>query len=181
MKRLAKRLTRRATEEAELASADCLWQSWRMTQSLTEQEIAALAAPEPFRISVRRGPFTTHNGPWFHWAEESEWRQGVRLVDRHCNSRGIVHGGFLSSFADGLAATSVFREVKRASVTIKLNTEFLRSAKAGEWLQGTAQITRATGKMAFVDAYAWVGEARDIPMDSLVFRSSAVFKLLEAR
>ena len=144
-------------------------------------DLERLAPPQPFRPSVRRGPFTTHNGPWFHWAEESDWRQGVRLMARHCNSRGIVHGCFLSSFADGLAATAVFREVKLSSVTIKLNTEFLRSAKSGEWLQGTAQVTRATGKLAFVDAYAWVGEGRDIPMDNLVFRSAAVFKLLEAR
>jgi uncharacterized protein (TIGR00369 family) len=144
-------------------------------------DIADLAVPVPFRLSVRRGPFTTHNGPWFHWAEESDWRQGVRLLGRHCNSRGIVHGGFLSSFADGLAATAVFREVKRSAVTIKLNTEFLRAAKAGEWLQGTAKITRATGKTAFVDAYAWTGEGRDIPMDNLVFRSAAVFRLMEAR
>lgn len=162
-------------------------------KEMTASDIAALAPPEPFRLSVRRGPFTTHNGPWFHWADDSDWRQGVRLVERHCNSRGIVHGGFLCSFADGLAATAVFREVKRASVTIKLNTEFLRSAKSGEWLQGTAKITRATGKMAFVDAYAWAvnetddgagdetRESRDIPMDNLVFRSAAVFKLLEAR
>ena len=141
-------------------------------------EIVALSAPEPFRPSVRRGPFTTHNGPWFHWAEKEHWRQGVRLLERHCNSRGIVHGGFLCSFADGLAATAVFKEVKRASVTIKLNTEFLRSAQQGEWLQGTAQISRATGKTAFVDAYAWTGEERDILMDNLVFRSSAVFRLM---
>lgn len=154
-----------------------------MTQptDIDEAEIAALAPPEPFRLSLRRGPFTLHNGPWFHWAEEKDWRQGVRLVERHCNSREIVHGGFLSSFADGLAATAVFREVKRSSVTIKLNTEFLRSAKSGEWLQGTAYVTRATGKMAFVDAVAWVGEGADIPMDNLVFRSAAVFRLLGAR
>ena len=144
-------------------------------------DLAALAPPEPFRPSVRRGPFTTHNGPWFHWADADGFRQGVRLLDRHCNSRGIAHGGFLSSFSDGLAATAVFREIKRASVTIKLNTEFLRSAKAGDWLQGTARVTRATGKTAFVDAYAWVGETPDAPMDDLVFRSAAIFRLMEAR
>ena len=141
-------------------------------------DIVALSAPKPFRPSVRRGPFTTHNGPWFHWAEELDWRQGVRLLERHCNSRGIVHGGFLSSFGDGLAATAVFREINRASVTIKLNTEFLRSAKEGEWLQGTAQVNHATKNTAFVDAYAWTGEERDIPKENLVFRSSAVFRLM---
>lgn len=146
-----------------------------------EIDIAGLNTPEPFRLSVRRGPFTTHNGPWFHWADEDTFRQGVRILARHCNSRHIVHGGFLSSFADGLAATAVFREVKRSSVTIKLNTEFLRSAYDGDWLQGTASVTRATGKTAFVDAYAWVGEEQDILMDSLVFRASAIFRLMEPR
>ena len=148
---------------------------------LTDSEIAALAAPEPFRLSVRRGPFTLHNGPWFHWADDATFRQGVRLMERHCNSRQIVHGGFLSAFADGLAATAVFREVKRASVTIKLNTEFLKSARSGDWLQGTAHVTKATGKTAFVDAYAWVGEGQEVPMDDLVFRSSAIFRLRENR
>ena len=150
-------------------------------QTLTDTDIAKLNAPEPFRLSVRRGPFTTHNGPWFHWADGDDWRQGVRLVERHCNSRGIVHGGFLSAFADGLAATVVFREMRRAAVTIKLNTEFLRAAKSGEWLQGTAKLVKGTGKMAFVDAYAWTGESDVIPMDDLVFRSAAVFRLMEAR
>ncbi|MDG2495095.1 MAG: PaaI family thioesterase [Alphaproteobacteria bacterium] len=147
----------------------------------SEIDLEALQPPEPFRLSVRRGPFTTHNGPWFHWANPDTFRQGVRLLERHCNSRSIVHGGFISSFADGLAATAVFREVKRASVTIKLNTEFLRSARSGEWLQGTAKVTRATGKTAFVDAYAWVGESQEPPMDALIFRSSAIFRLLEDR
>ena len=104
----------------------------------------------------------------------------MRLLGRHCNSRGIVHGGFLSSFADGLAATAVFREVKRSSVTIKLNTEFLGRPRRG-MAAGAAHINRATGKTAFVDAYAWTGEGRDIPMDNLVFRSAAVFRLMEAR
>ena len=31
------------------------------------------------------------------------------------------------------------------------------------------------------DAYAWTGEGRTIPMDNLIFRSAAVFRLMEAR
>lgn len=145
------------------------------------QELEALKPPPPFKLSVRRGPFTTHNGPWFHWADDGGFRQGVRLLARHCNSRGLVHGGFLSAFADGLAATAVFRDLRRGSVTIKLNMEFLQSAAQDEWLQGTAQVTRATGKTAFVEAYAWTGEAAEAPMADLVFRASAVFRLMEAR
>ena len=136
-----------------------------------------LNPPAPFKQSTRRGPFTTHNGPWFHWAEGALFRQGVRLLPRHCNSRGIVHGGFLCSFADGLAATAVYRGTSKSSVTMKLNTEFLRSAESGDWLQGTAQVVRETRTMAFVEARAWVGEGLDEASDALVFSASAVFRL----
>ncbi len=142
--------------------------------------IASLAPPEPFRLSVRRGPFTTHNGPWFHWAKDDAFRQGVRVVKNHCNSRGIVHGGFLSSLADGLAATAVFRSLGRNSVTIKLSTEFLASAKVGNWLQGTAWVVRSTRSLAFVEARAWLGEGQDMPSatdDGYIFTASAIFRL----
>jgi len=135
--------------------------------------------PHPFQPSVRRGPFTTHNGPWYHWADAQQFRQGLRLQQRHCNGRGIAHGGFISAFADGLTATAIFRELRRGSVTMKLNTEFLRSANAGDWLQGTAKLTRATRNMAFVEAYGWTGEAQEIAHNDLVFFASAVFRLLE--
>ena len=77
--------------------------------------------PQPFQPSVRRGPFTTHNGPWYHWADAAGFRQGLRLQERHCNGRGIAHGGFLSAFADGLTATAIFRELRRGSVTSEVN------------------------------------------------------------
>ena len=136
-------------------------------------------APAPFKESIRRGPFTTHNGPWFHWAEGQHFRQGVRVVARHCNSRNIAHGGFLSALADGLAATAVFRELGRGSVTIKLTTEFLQPVREGDWLQGTAHISRATRDIAFVEAMAWVGEGRDMPDDGFAFTCAAIFRLFE--
>ncbi len=148
----------------------------------TDAEAAALNPPEPFKLSVRRGAFTTHNGPWFHWAEGDSFRQGVRILARHCNSRAIAHGGFLSALADGLAATAVFRNAKRNSVTIKLATEFLHPAKQGDWLQGTATITRTTRSLAFVEARAWVGEERAAPSpenSTMIFTASAIFRLLD--
>ena len=164
-----------------------------------KQKLTPSDAPPPFKQSVRRGAFTTHNGPWFHWAQGADFRQGVRIIDRHCNSRGIAHGGFLSALADGLAATAVFRELKRGSVTIKLTTEFLRPVRIGDWLQGTAHITHAARNLAFVEAMAWVGEGvgegkgvgegvrigkdvgegKTIPENNLAFTSASIFRLFE--
>lgn len=143
------------------------------------EKVEECRAPAPFKPSVRRGPFTSHNGPWFHWAEGSDFRQGVRLLDRHCNSRGIVHGGFLSSFADGLLATAIFRSLNRSAVTVQLTTEFLSEARSGDWLQGTATILRDTRSLAFVSAHAWIGEAVEEPHSGFVFTAHAVFRLKE--
>jgi acyl-coenzyme A thioesterase PaaI-like protein len=143
------------------------------------KDVEDYGAPAPFKPSVRRGPFTTHNGPWFHWADGADFRQGVRLLDRHCNSRGIAHGGFLSSFADGLLATAIFRSLQRSAVTVQLTTEFLNEARAGEWLQGTATILRDTRALAFVSAHAWIGEDVEEPQSGFVFTAHAVFRLKE--
>ncbi len=189
--------------------------------------------PYPFKLSTRRGPFTTHNGPWYHWAgysdafikkvqelgpkandlgetdreeegviywqgtedalldvasaaeacaaagQESEFRQAVRLQERHCNSRGHAHGGFLSAFADGLLATAIFRATGRPSVTVRLTTDFLRVARVGEWMQGTARIERATRSLAFVEARAWISESLTEVPDQQIFTSQAIFKFTD--
>lgn len=136
--------------------------------------------PEPFKLSVRRGPFTLHNGPWYHWAEGDDFRQGVRLASHHCNGRGIAHGGFLSTFADGLMATAIFRHCAAASVTIQLTTEFLRPARASDWLQGTGWVDCQTRSLIFTQACAWLGDGREIPSaktaSNLVFTAHAIFK-----
>jgi len=179
-------------------------------------------APYPFKLSTRRGPFTTHNGPWYHWvgklealvaeqsgaggignadghagdepaadlglstgpqsdaqSDQTVFRQGVRLRERHCNSRGHAHGGFLSAFADGLLATAIFRETGRPSVTIRLTTDFLRVARVGDWMQGTAYVERATRSLVFVEARAWIGEAVIEDADTQVFSARAVFKFTD--
>ncbi len=85
----------------------------------------------------------------------------------------------MCSLADGLAATAVFRNLKRSSVTMKLNTEFLGSARAGDWLQGTGWLVHATRHMAFVEVRGWVGEAVHMPETDFVFTASGVFRLYD--
>ncbi len=132
-------------------------------------------APSPFQKSVRRGPFTSYNGPWYHWAEAGAFRHGIRLQARHANSRGITHGGFLSLFADGLLATAVFRSGVARSVTAQLITDFLEPAQTGAWLQGTAWVTRKTRSLVFVEGRAWCGEAKPMPENDYIFTAKAIF------
>jgi uncharacterized protein (TIGR00369 family) len=128
--------------------------------------------PEGFRRS-RRGPFTEHNGPVYHRdTDSSAVVHGFHVLKRHCNGLGIIHGGMLATFIDGLLGHAVGAAAKRPGVTIHLSLDYLSMARAGEWIEGEARVTRLTRDVAFAEARARVGE-RD------VIRASAVFKLME--
>lgn len=127
--------------------------------------------PEGFTLSTTRGPYTSHNGPFYHRVTDDGFRHGVRIKERHCNSRGITHGGMLMAFADGLLGTAVFRETRTVALTIRMNSDFLSSARPGDWLEGTARVTRATRSVAFCEAELFVG-------DRAVMKATGLFKLM---
>lgn len=129
-------------------------------------------APEGFEESRTRGPFSTHNGPFFHKVSEDGFAQGFRVLPRHCNSRGIVHGGMLMTFADGLLATAVWRATGKVGLTVRMNSDFLSIARPGEWVEGTAEVTRAGRSLVFAEARVNAGTR-------LVLTASGVFKVME--
>jgi len=132
-------------------------------------------APAGFVRSEGRGNFSSHNGPYFHKAEPGELTEHAFFaLQRHANGLGLVHGGMLSSFLDGLMGAAVFRKARRPGVTIHLSVDFLHMARVGEWVMGEARVTRATKDVVFVEARAYVS-GRD------VVRGSGVFKLMHRR
>ncbi|MFN3514534.1 MAG: PaaI family thioesterase [Phenylobacterium sp.] len=130
--------------------------------------------PAGFVRSGNRGPFSSHNGPYFHRAEGEATEQAFFALPRHANGLGIVHGGMLTSFLDGLLGAAVFRATRRTGVTIHLSVDFLHMARVGEWVLGEAKVTRATREVAFVEGRVYVG-GHD------VVRGSGVFKLMHRR
>lgn len=128
--------------------------------------------PDGFQQSTTRGPYTSHNGPFFHKTADDGFWHGVRVQRRHCNSKGITHGGMLMAFADGLLGTAVYLETKTVALTARMNSDFLSSARPGEWLEGTARVTRATSSVAFCEAELYVGSRS-------VLRATGVFKLMQ--
>jgi uncharacterized protein (TIGR00369 family) len=131
--------------------------------------------PEGFVRSDSRGPFTTLNGPLFHRMGEGEVVEHCfYALNRHTNGMGLVHGGWLSAFLDGMLAGAVFRGSQRAAVTIHLSLDFLHMARAGEWIMGEAKMTRATKEVAFAEGRAHVA-GRDL------VRATGLFKLMRER
>jgi uncharacterized protein (TIGR00369 family) len=131
--------------------------------------------PEGFVRAEGRGLFSTRNGPYFVRPGEGPLvEQAFYAAPRHANGVGIVHGGMLSAFMDGVLAGAVWRGTQRRAVTIHLSIDFLHMARPGEWILGEARLTRATREVAFAEGRAYVG-GRD------VVRVSGVFKLMGER
>ena len=117
--------------------------------------------PEGFILNKGRGPYTTHNGPFYINASVDPWLHGTFIIDRHCNGAQIAHGGMLMSFADGICGHAVYKETKTAGVTIKLNSEFLSAARPGEWLEGYAIVNSQKDDFVFCESKLYVGN-RDV-------------------
>jgi uncharacterized protein (TIGR00369 family) len=128
--------------------------------------------PEGYVPSEGRGGFSTLNGPYFYRPGDAPLvEQGFHAVKRHANGVGLVHGGMLSAFMDGVLAGAVWRGTRQRAVTIHLSIDFLHMARVGEWVMGEARLTRATRDVAFAEGRAYVG-GHD------VVRCSGVFKLM---
>jgi uncharacterized protein (TIGR00369 family) len=131
--------------------------------------------PPGFVLSQGRGPFSTLNGPYFHRPDGGEvMTQAFYALPRHTNGVGIVHGGMLSAFTDGLLAAAASRGSGRIGVTIHLSIDYLHMARKGDWVIGEARLTRATQDVAFAEG---VLRARGVD----IVRASGIFKLMARR
>jgi acyl-coenzyme A thioesterase PaaI-like protein len=129
------------------------------------------APPAGFVLSTGRGSFSTHNGPYFH---RDDGAQAFFALKRHCNSVGLIHGGMLSAFLDGVLAGAAARGSGAVPITVHLSTDFLEMGRAGEWVTGEASLTRSNGDIAFVEGRAHVG-GRNLA------RATGIFKLMRRR
>ena len=131
--------------------------------------------PEGFVRSSNRGAFSTLNGPYFHKPPvEGLVSQAFFALPRHANGIGLVHGGMLSAFTDGLLASAVGHGTQRVGVTIHLSLDFLHMARQGDWVIGEARMTRATKDVAFAEGRL---KARGVD----ILRASGIFKLMDRR
>lgn len=127
--------------------------------------------PEGFEASAR-GPFTTHNGPMFHRQDpDGGFTHAFYVLPRHCNAMGIVHGGMLTTFLDGLLARAVYEAVKAQSVTLHLSVDFLSAARQGQWVFGEAHVTRQAREITFAAARIHA-DGRDILHGSGLFKTA---------
>ena len=135
-------------------------------------EDGALKPPPPgFAPRPTRGKFSIHNGPSYLATGEGDLRCGIWVLDRHCNGMGFMHGGMVSSFADGALAWAVWYATRKMSVTLKLTTSFFGTIRPGDWLEAAPRVTSNENGVVHVTADMTV---RGI----LVARADATFRVL---
>ena len=108
--------------------------------------------PEGFRPHLSGGEYSNHNGPFYQKLVGRENYRGFYVLERHCNSMGIAHGGVMVSFADALLGLSVFRKMREAPLTVRLTTDFLASAKLGEWVEGRGWVRSVVDGVVYAAA-----------------------------
>lgn len=128
------------------------------------------AVPAGFLPLARRSPYIAAMGPFYWKADGKQRALGLRIEEKHINSRGFVHGGVLCGFADlaiGYNLASL-QAPPLPLVTANLSVDFAGSARRGDWLECRVDVQRVGGRLA--DANAYVGRAA-----GRIVRASAIF------
>jgi uncharacterized protein (TIGR00369 family) len=124
---------------ASIASEDCL------------ADPLSADPPPGFIALPARGGFTERNGPWFEKTEaDGRVLRGLRVLPRHLNALGIVHGGLLTAFLDAALGAAAWRASGRRCVTLTLSVEFLTHARLGDWVEAEATCTGFDSQVAHV-------------------------------
>lgn len=117
-------------------------------------------------------PFEIFVGPVFDCGEPPARSFALLIDERHVNMRGVIHGGMLMTFADAALGQAVWDFTDRApSVTLNMQSQFLKPARSGDILEVTPELVRKTRSFVFVRGdFKVAGET--------IFAVTSVWKLL---
>ena len=133
-----------------------------------------LDLPSGFRPLRTMGDFIAANGPLYVRSEGGSVQLGFRVEARHTNPMRICHGGMMASFCDMLLPISIHRKSQeigfRFLPTINLQIDYLAPARLGAWVQGEAELLKATRSLVFAQGLV---SAEGVPCA----RVSGIFKI----
>ena len=129
--------------------------------------------PPGFEPLSRTSPFTDLLGPIFQKRDPAGLIIGVRIEKKHCNARGIAHGGVLGTLADiAMGYSAAFStEPPTPIVTASQTIDYAGKAEVGDWIEVYSDVQKVGRGMAFVNCYCHVGTRR-------IARASAVFGVI---
>jgi uncharacterized protein (TIGR00369 family) len=113
--------------------------------------------PEGFRPLNLRFGFLGPNGPLYGNWDGTLMRLGFRVEDRHCNPGKVAHGGMLATFADMQLPMALRFQSKQDfgfMPTVNLTCDYLAPAPLGSWVEGKAELVKASRKLVFAQGVA---------------------------
>lgn len=123
--------------------------------------------------------FTLVNGPLYTRRSEHGLQMGFRVEARHTNPMQVCHGGMMATFCDMLCPMTAHVTCKetmgRFLPTISLQIDYLASAPLGAWVQGEAEVLRATRNLVFMQGLV-TADGVNVARVSGVFKIGAVFQ-----
>ncbi|MEX1034121.1 MAG: PaaI family thioesterase [Cellvibrionaceae bacterium] len=141
-----------------------------------KSEEGRLDVPEGYEPLYRESAFVNLIGPIYQKSTDDCLRLGLRAGDKHCNMRGDIHGGVVSSLADiALGYNIAFSQQPSISaVTATLTVDYVGRISRGDWLEVHTDIQKLGKRLAFANCFFFVGDQR-------VARANAVFNVLNKK
>lgn len=130
--------------------------------------------PEGFRpLRLPPSGFMDNNGPFHALWDGERFLLGLLVEERHCNARGVCHGGMIATMCDMLltVGSNIQSGQSRFLPTISMTCDFLAPASMGSWIEGRVDILRVTRNLLF--ASGTLGAAGE----GLIARTSGVLKI----
>jgi acyl-coenzyme A thioesterase 13 len=118
-------------------------------------------------------PFVRHFGPLYVKEGGGERLIGMRVEEKHLNTRGIAHGGMLVTLADTALGVVLSQSEKppRPMVTVSLSVDFAAAARLGDWVEAHVDVQRSGRQLAFASCHLVVDGKR-------ILRASGVFAVV---
>ncbi|MDE2364519.1 MAG: PaaI family thioesterase [Hyphomicrobiales bacterium] len=134
------------------------------------------SAPPGFERHFRTSPMTDPWEPIYSRRTERAVIIGLWADTPHLNSRGLVHGGLMTTLADNAMGLSCALHLESGPrlLTANLNIDFLSVAEAGRWIAVETTFVKPGRTMCFAQAF--------ISADGeICARANAVFRVAQPR
>jgi uncharacterized protein (TIGR00369 family) len=133
--------------------------------------------PDGFERHFRQSPLTAPWEPIYSKRTEDAVIIGLRLAEPHTNSRGLVHGGLITSLADNAMGLSCGARLEGGGsrlLTVSLSIDFIGSAKVGQWLAVETDVIKLGSNLCFAQCFVTADGAR-------IARANATFSVVRRK
>jgi len=131
--------------------------------------------PAGFARHFRQSPLTDPWEPIYSQTTDKAVVIGLRAAEPHLNSRGLVHGGLLTTLADNAMGLSCALHLEHGGarlLTANLSIDFLSIAERGQWIEIDTTFVKPGRAICFAQAF--------ISADGKICaRANAVFRVVQ--